>query len=114
MISELPWQSLGYADALERSAGITERERQQAAVIRHQSLVMKELIEDLNLTSRLEYSVQALRREPVHPAALLNQPRSPFVLGAFPGIPCRSRKERPFTAHRERKVQNVLFKKRHL
>ena len=61
---------LGYADALF-SGDLKEEQRQQAVVIRHQSLVMKELVEDLNLTSELEYSMQALRREPVCPAVVL-------------------------------------------
>lgn len=70
---------LGYADALEGSPHLRQEERQQAAVIRHQSLVMKELIEDLNLTSRLEYSMQALRKEPLHPAAILREAAAAFL-----------------------------------
>lgn len=76
---------LGYADALESSGCLAEEERQQAAVIKHQSLVMKELIEDLNLTSRLEYSMQTLRREPVRPAAVLREAAAAFLNDAEEG-----------------------------
>ncbi len=62
---------MGYADTLEHSEGLSVEARQQAAVIRHQSMVMKELIADLNLTSQLEYSMQALRKEKVRPAEII-------------------------------------------
>ncbi len=71
--------ALGYADALEGSSHLPEEERQQAAVIKHQSLVMKELIEDLNLTSELEYSMQALRKELMHPAVVLREVAASFL-----------------------------------
>lgn len=70
---------LGYAAALEESGSLGEDERQQAAAIKHQSLIMKELIEDLNLTSELEYSMQALRKEPVCPAAMLREVAAAFL-----------------------------------
>ena len=53
---------MGYADTLEHNEELAEEARQQAAVIRNQSMVMKELISDLNLTSQLEHSMQALRK----------------------------------------------------
>ncbi len=62
---------MGYADTLEHEEGLPEETRQQADMIRHQSMVMKELIADLNLTSQLEYSMQALRREKVRPAEII-------------------------------------------
>ena len=77
--------ALGYADTLESSDRLMEDERQQAAVIRHQCLVMKELVEDLNLTSRLEYSMQALGKEEVHPAAVLREVAAGFLDDAEEG-----------------------------
>ena len=70
---------LGYADTLEHRDEISEEARQQAAVIRHQSLVMKELIADLNLTSQLEYSMQPLRKEEVRPAEVLRSIVAAFL-----------------------------------
>lgn len=77
--------ALGYADTLESSDRLMEDERQQAAVIRHQCLVMKELVEDLNLTSRMEYSMQALGKEEVHPAAVLREVAAGFLDDAEEG-----------------------------
>ncbi|MBD5506908.1 MAG: HAMP domain-containing histidine kinase [Lachnospiraceae bacterium] len=70
---------MGYADTLERNGELSEEARQQAAVIRHQSLVMKELIADLNLTSQLEYSMQPFRKEEVRPAEVLRSIVAAFL-----------------------------------
>lgn len=76
---------MGYADTLEHSEGLPEEARQQAAVIRHQSEVMKELIADLNLTSQLEYSMQALRMEKVRPAEIVRSAAVSFLNDSVPG-----------------------------
>lgn len=76
---------MGYSDTLEHSEELSEEARQQAAVIRHQSVVMKELIADLNLTSRLEYSMQALRKETVRPAEIIRSVAASFLNDAIPG-----------------------------
>lgn len=70
---------MGYADTLEHSDELSEEARQQAAVIRHQSVVMKELISDLNLTSQLEYSMQPLRKEEVRIAEVLRSIVAAFL-----------------------------------
>ena len=70
---------MGYADTLERNEELSEEARQQVAVIRNQSLVMKELIADLNLTSQLEYSMQPLRKEEVRPAEVLRSIVAAFL-----------------------------------
>lgn len=64
---------LGYADTLENSENLSEQERQQMAVIRNQSMVLKALVEDLNLTSGLEYSMQPLHVEEVRPTAVVRE-----------------------------------------
>lgn len=76
---------MGYADMLERNEELAEEERREAAVIRHQSIVMKELIEDLNLTSRLEYSMQPLRVEKVRPTAVVREVAAAFLSDAKEG-----------------------------
>lgn len=70
---------MGYSDALLESEHLSEEEKRQMEVIRHQSIVMKELVEDLNLTSRLEYSMQALCVEKLHPAAVLREVAADFL-----------------------------------
>lgn len=76
---------MGYADVLEHDGEATEEIRQQAAVIRHQSMVMKELISDLNLTSQLEYSMEALRKEKVRPAEVIRSVAVSFLNDSIPG-----------------------------
>ena len=64
---------MGYADSLENDAALPEEARKEAGIIREQSLKIKTLIEDLNLTSKLEYHMQPLRVKDFMPAALLRQ-----------------------------------------
>ena len=70
---------MGYADTLERNKELGEEARQQAAVIRNQSIVIKDLIADLNLTSQLEDSMQPLRKEEVRPAEALRSVTAAFL-----------------------------------
>jgi len=70
---------MGYADTLEHNRELGEEARQQAAVIRHQSIVIKDLIADLNLTSQLEDSMQPLRKEEVRPAEVLRSVTAAFL-----------------------------------
>lgn len=70
---------MGYADTLEHNEELAEEARQQAAVIRNQSMVMKELISDLNLTSRLEHSMQTLRKERVCLAEIVRSVAASFL-----------------------------------
>lgn len=64
---------VGYADEMETDISLPEKIRQQAGMIRSQSFYIKKLIEDLNLTSKLTYHMQPLRREDYIPAGLLRQ-----------------------------------------
>ena len=52
---------LGYASELEDDCGLPPNARKQAGIIRRESEKMKRLIDDLNLTTKLEYALQ-----PVH------------------------------------------------
>lgn len=74
---------MGYSDTLEHAEELPEEARQQAAVIRHQSVVMKELISDLNLTSQLEYSMQTLRKEETRPAEIVRAVAASFLNDAM-------------------------------
>lgn len=51
---------MGYAGQLENSKNLSEIERKKAAVSVKQSNRMRDLINDLNLASRLEYDMQPL------------------------------------------------------
>lgn len=54
---------LGWAEQLEQDTALPENIRQKAGGIRTQSGKLRSLIDDLNLTSKLEYSVQPLRKQ---------------------------------------------------
>lgn len=69
---------MGHASALKTDASLTDEQRRQAALIELQSLQIKHLIEDLNLTSKLEYDMQPLRPAEFSPARLLRQIVSDF------------------------------------
>ncbi len=58
---------LGYASELEEDMRLPEGARMQACVIRRQGEKLKRLVDDLNLTTRLEYAVKPLRRQTLNP-----------------------------------------------
>uniref|UniRef100_UPI003FED86D4 histidine kinase dimerization/phospho-acceptor domain-containing protein n=1 Tax=Gemmiger sp. TaxID=2049027 RepID=UPI003FED86D4 len=62
---------LGWAEQLEQDAVLPAAVRQKAGNIRTQSEKLRALIEDLNLTSKLQYGAQQLRRQPVQAGPLL-------------------------------------------
>lgn len=64
---------MGYAGQLESSDNLTEAERKKAAVIVKQSKRMKNLINDLNLASKLEYDMQPLMKKQENAVALVRQ-----------------------------------------
>lgn len=63
----------GYADELSGSSMTVEETQKRAQVIREQSLIIRQLIADLNLTSKLEYEAQPLTLVMVSPIALLRE-----------------------------------------
>lgn len=64
---------VGYADEMATDSALTEDARQKAGMIRTQSFTIKKLIEDLNLTSKLTYHMQPLRKARYIPAVWLRQ-----------------------------------------
>lgn len=69
---------MGYAADLKEDASLSEEQQHLAEIIKAQSMKIKRLIEDLNLTSRLEYDMQPLRLSELHPAGLLRTAVSDF------------------------------------
>ena len=63
----------GYAEALAAEETLSPENHQRAESIRRQSLTIRQLILDLNLTSRLEYNAQPLHMESYRPAVLLRE-----------------------------------------
>lgn len=64
---------MGYADMIEHQLDAGEKVREKAALIRSQSIRIRDLIEDLNLTFKLEYHSSPLRIKNVSLAMVLRQ-----------------------------------------
>lgn len=63
----------GYSESLAADPEMTAENRQSAEIIRKQCLIIRQLISDLNLTSKLEYNAQPLHIEEYSPAVLLRE-----------------------------------------
>lgn len=70
---------LGYASEIEDTAGLPEPTRKQAGIIRKQSGKLKDLVADLNLTTKLEYSMQPIQKQDLNPVELARQVVSEFL-----------------------------------
>lgn len=70
---------MGYASQLEQDCGLTQEERNKAAVIVKQSEKIKKLISDLNLASKLEYNMQPVKVSRENVVALVRQVVVDFV-----------------------------------
>ena len=64
---------LGWAEQLEQDALLPDSSRQKATGIRTQCEKLRALIDDLNLTSKLEYGAQPLRRKDLRAGPLFRQ-----------------------------------------
>lgn len=64
---------LGYADRLKADKGLSSEGRKSAEVICRQSLIIRQLIDDLNLTSKLAYQAQPLKKALCSPALILRE-----------------------------------------
>ncbi len=69
---------MGYAAQMEGAADLPPQRRKQAGIIRAQSQAIRDLVNDLNLTMRLDWAMQPLRRERLQPAAFLRQTAADF------------------------------------
>lgn len=70
---------MGYAGQLQNSANLLENERQMAAVILKQSERMRNLINDLNLASKLEYNMQPVSVKQENVVAIVRQVVVDFI-----------------------------------
>ena len=62
---------MGYAGRIAENKAASGEIREQAEIVRKQSVKIKELVQDLNLVSQLEYEMQPLHKEPVRLSKLL-------------------------------------------
>lgn len=69
---------LGWAEQLEQDSALPDAARRKAAGIRTQSQRIRSLIDDLNLTSKLQYGAQPLRRQKLTAGPLLRRAVADF------------------------------------
>ncbi|MCI8329648.1 MAG: HAMP domain-containing histidine kinase [Oscillibacter sp.] len=62
---------MGYAGRIATDTAASGNIRQEAEIIRAQSAKIKDLVQDLNLVSQLEYEMQPIHKEPVRMSKLL-------------------------------------------
>lgn len=70
---------MGYAGQLEKSPRLAEDERGKVSVILRQSTRMRDLVNDLNLASKLEYDMQPLHRTRENAVAIARQAAVDFI-----------------------------------
>lgn len=107
---------MGYAAQLERAPGLAPEQQQQAAAIRAQSEVIRDLVNDLNLTMRLDSEMQPLRKQTLCPEVFLRQTAADFLNGGMaqgfdfeiqlPEVPLPAVEADPFLLRRA--VNNLL------
>ncbi|MEC3794355.1 histidine kinase dimerization/phospho-acceptor domain-containing protein, partial [Clostridioides difficile] len=70
---------IGYAGELEESSSLSNREQEQVSIICNQGIKIRELVNDLNLVSKLEYNMQALNCDKIRVSAFLRELISEFI-----------------------------------
>lgn len=70
---------MGYADQLKADQRLSREAQQKAAVILRQSQRIRDLVNDLNLASKLEYNMQPLRPEAQNLVAVVRQVTVDFM-----------------------------------
>lgn len=76
---------MGYAGRILADSTADSAVREKAAVIQRQSTKIKELVQDLNLVSKLEYEMQPLQKEPVRLSGLLRSYVADLLNAGVPG-----------------------------
>ena len=75
---------LGYASEIEETLDLPEKTRKQAGIILSQSKKLKNLVSDLNLTTKLEYSMQAIHKQNIDAVELARQVVSGILNDGIP------------------------------
>lgn len=70
---------MGYAGQLESDTNLSDNERKKATAIRKQSERIRNLINDLNLASKLEYNMQPLTEKRENAVAIVRQVVVDFI-----------------------------------
>ena len=62
---------MGYSERIVNDTDVSNQIKEQAAIISRQSTKIKDLVQDLNLVSKLEYEMQPLQKENIRLSKLL-------------------------------------------
>ena len=74
---------MGYSAQMEEAEDLPAECRRQAGIIRAQSQVIRDLVNDLNLTMRLDCAMQPLRKESLQMEVFLRQTAADFLNGGM-------------------------------
>lgn len=75
---------LGYASELEEMPDLSQKARDQAGIICRQGQRIKDLVDNLNLSTKLEYAIQPIHKKIVDPAELARQVISDILNEGLP------------------------------
>lgn len=75
--------AMGYAAQMETDEALSKARRRQAAIIRGQCQAIRDLVNDLNLTMRLDCEMQALRKERLQPEVFIRHLAADFLNGGL-------------------------------
>ena len=75
---------MAYASEIEETPELPENVRTQAGIILSQSEKLKNLVSDLNLTTKLEYSMQAIHKQNIDAVELARQAISEILNDGIP------------------------------
>lgn len=75
---------MGYARKLEDAPGLAEKERGWASVISKNSTRIRQLVNDLNLASKLEYNMQPSKLVLLHPVPMLRKIMAGYLNDGIP------------------------------
>jgi signal transduction histidine kinase len=64
---------MGYADTIANAENTNDSIKEQAGIIQNQSMKIRDLVQDLNLVSQLEYNMQQLHKESIYLCKLLRE-----------------------------------------
>ncbi len=75
---------MGYAERIMNDKGADSQMKEQAAIISRQSIKIKDLVQDLNLVSKLEYEMQPLQKENIRLSKLLRSYATDLINSGLP------------------------------
>jgi len=76
---------MGYAERIAHEKSADSHIRKEAEIIRQQSVKIRELVQDLNLVSQLEYEMQPIHKSPVNLAGSIRSYTAELLNTGLPG-----------------------------